>query len=172
MQYFSPSLILFLAITMTSLASIARAYDGKDVSSVASNPANTRQYTFAWQYLDGGVMAPRGGTTTGVKVELATKPSLEWKALQEPNLSRKEKDRRAILAMAGPYRTSFDFIETVGFNVGYEPAAPYQSWGTEYVYVIADEPDFISLQNIQMGKGEAFASRSQRPLDSIRVSGG
>ncbi|GIS01697.1 MAG: hypothetical protein CM15mP103_02480 [Gammaproteobacteria bacterium] len=50
--------------------------------------------------------------------------------------------------MAGDYRTSFDFIETVGFTKGYQPRAPYQSWGTERVYVVANEPDFVSLQHI------------------------
>jgi hypothetical protein len=135
-------------MTVASLNPLARAYEAEGMASGLSSPTSTRQYTFAWQFLQGDTMAPRGGTTTGVKVDLATNPSMEWKALQEPGLSRKEKDRRAILAMAGPYRTSFDFIETVGFSVGYEPAAPYQSWGTEYVYVVADEPDFISLQHI------------------------
>ncbi len=107
-----------------------------------------RQYTFAWQFLDGGDMAPRGGTSTGAPVTLVTEPSAAWKALREPGISALERDRRAIVAMAGAYRTSFDFIETVGFTEGYTPGAPYQSWGTEYVYVVADEPRYISLQHI------------------------
>ena len=108
----------------------------------------SRQYTFAWQFLPEGSMAPRGGTTTGPGVNLATSAGDAWRALTEPGLSDKERDRRAILAMAGAYRTSFDFIETVGFTSGYEPRAPYQSWGTEHVYVVADEDNFISLQHI------------------------
>ena len=63
-------------------------------------------------------------------------------------ISKFERDRRAILAMTGGYRTSFDFIETVGFSSSYIPAVPYQSWGTEYVYLIEDRGDFISLQHI------------------------
>lgn len=113
-----------------------------------AKPAEPRQYTFAWQFLPDGTMAPRGGTTTGPAVNLATSPGDAWRSLTAPGLSDKERDRRAILAMAGAYRTSFDFIETVGFTTGYQPGAPYQSWGTEHVYVVADEDNFISLQHI------------------------
>jgi hypothetical protein len=63
-------------------------------------------------------------------------------------LSKVERDRRAILAMAGGYRTSFDFIETVGFTDGFEPSRPYQSWDTEYVYVIEDSGELIRLQHL------------------------
>ena len=56
--------------------------------------------------------------------------------------------RLAILAMAGEYQASFDFIETIGFEDGYVPKAPYQSWGTEYIFVVEDRGSFISLQHI------------------------
>jgi hypothetical protein len=95
-------------------------------------------------------MRPRGGSSRGAPLELAPRPTPAWLALQTPGLSGLERDRRAILAMAGGYRTSFDFIETVGFTTDFEPARPYQSWGTEYVYVVADEPAFISLQHIMV----------------------
>ena len=39
-------------------------------------------------------------------------------------------------------------METMGFVEGYVPTQPYQSWATEYVKVIEDEKDFISLQHI------------------------
>src|SRR5262249_58727434 len=52
------------------------------------------------------------------------------------------------VAMAGTYRTSFDFLEVVGFRPGFVPDRPYQSWATEYVYVAADEPRFIRLQHV------------------------
>lgn len=107
-----------------------------------------RQYTYAWPYAVSGSMRPRGGTTKGTAVELATEPDSRWLALQAPGLSKIERDRRAILAMAGAYRASFDFLETAGFTLPYEAKRPYQSWGTEYVYVLADEPKFISLQHI------------------------
>jgi hypothetical protein len=50
--------------------------------------------------------------------------------------------------MAGTFRTSFDFLEVMGFRSGFVPDRPYQSWGTEYVYVIRDEPRFVSLQHL------------------------
>ncbi|HEX9875325.1 MAG TPA: DUF6607 family protein [Gammaproteobacteria bacterium] len=114
----------------------------------AADGAARKQFTFSWQFSDEDAMRPRGGTTRGPAVELAAAPSAEWRALQEPGLSDFERDRRAILAMAGPYRTSFDFLETVQFTPDAEPVRPYQSWGTEYVYVAADEGDFISLQHV------------------------
>lgn len=109
---------------------------------------DARQYTYAWQFVDGDAMRPRGGTTQGAAVFLNTDTTEAWRRLIEPDISKQERDRRAILAMAGPYRVSFDFIETVGFTEGYTPREPYQSWATEYVYVVADEPEFVSLQHI------------------------
>ena len=50
--------------------------------------------------------------------------------------------------MQGKYRVYFDFMETMGFVEDYQPKQPYQSWATEYVKVIEDEKDFISLQHI------------------------
>lgn len=117
-------------------------------SDTASEP--TRQFTFAWPYAEGSTMAPRGGTTTGAPVQLSKQPSRAWQTLREPGISKKERDRRAILAMAGPYRASFDFLETVGFSADFAPGRPYQSWGTEYVYVIVDEPDHIDLQHLMV----------------------
>ena len=49
--------------------------------------------------------------------------------------------------MAGTYRVTFDFLEISSFPAA-APRAPYQSWGTEKVYVDRDEPKFISLVHI------------------------
>ena len=114
----------------------------------ASAADETRQYTFAWPFTPGDAMRPRGGTSTGPAVEVIEDASAEWEALRAPGLSAFERDRRAILAMAGEYRTTFDFIETVGFTPGYRPSRPYQSWATEYVFVLEDDEDFISLQHV------------------------
>jgi hypothetical protein len=141
-------LLSILATLSSPMGQWAWAYDTPTRQTETPAATDKRQYTFAWQFLHGSDMAPRGGTTTGAAVELVKTPTAEWRRLQESGLDKKEKDRRAILAMAGPYRTSFDFIETVGFKEGYQPAQPYQSWGTEYVYVVANEPDFVSLQHI------------------------
>ncbi len=116
--------------------------------AAAEQSAPLRQYTYAWMFTDDGEMAPRGGTTKGPGVVLDQEPGDAWRSLAEPGISKQERDRRAILAMAGGYRTSFDFIETHGFSADYRPKSPYQSWGTEYVYVVEDRPDFVSLQHI------------------------
>ncbi|HEY5929375.1 MAG TPA: hypothetical protein VIU02_03610, partial [Burkholderiales bacterium] len=85
------------------------------------------QFTFAWP-LGEGSLKPRGASTRGVPVTLDSEPSAEWKRLRETGLSDLERDRRAILAMAGPYRVSFDFLEIVRFDPALKPDAPYQSW--------------------------------------------
>lgn len=57
-------------------------------------------------------------------------------------------DRASILAMAGDYKVTFDFTETVPFLSGYELKEPKLSGGYEVVRVIEDTGDFISLQHI------------------------
>lgn len=105
-------------------------------------------YVFAWPFLEAEEMAPRGGETQGPSVELRKNPTEAFQRLREPGLSKRERDRRAILAMAGSYRVTFDFIEVMGFAPDFEPAQPYQSWGTEHVYVIEKSDDRIVLQHI------------------------
>jgi hypothetical protein len=114
----------------------------------ADAPATSSpRYTFSWP-LDGTTLKPRGGTTKGPAVTLDHSDSAAWKKLQEPNLSPVERDRRAILAMAGTYRVTFDFLEVTPFGAQDAPKAPYQSWGTEKVYVDSDTQRFISLVHI------------------------
>jgi len=57
-------------------------------------------------------------------------------------------DRAAILAMAGDYKVTFDFQETVVFQEGYTPKERYVTGAHEIVRVIEDRDDFISLQHI------------------------
>lgn len=109
-----------------------------------------RQFTFSWSFQDQCNMLPRGGTSKGAKVTLDPEPHPDWLSLQEKGLTDYERDRRAILAMAGPYRTSFDFLEVAGYTPDFSPDQPYQSWGTEYVYVVEDRKDFITLQHIMV----------------------
>lgn len=61
--------------------------------------------------------------------------------------SSMERDRQAILAMAGDYRVRFNFTETVAFVPDYTPRDPSRSGGHESVRVIEDRGDFISLQH-------------------------
>jgi len=102
---------------------------------------------FAWP-LDEPALEARGGSTRGVPVTLDAAPSEAWRKLREPGLSEHERDRRAILAMAGPYRVTFDFLEVVRFDAARKADAPYQSWATEFVFVAEDRPDFIALQHV------------------------
>jgi hypothetical protein len=111
------------------------------------NNPNSR-YTFSWQLGQANAPAPRGGTTHGPTVELDSQPSTAWRALHEPNLSPLERDRRAILAMAGDYRVTFDFLEIETYDPSKERDKPYQSWGTERVYVDSDTGSSISLVHI------------------------
>lgn len=116
------------------------------LASLAADGERT-QFIFAWP-LGENALKPRGATTRGAPVTLDTAPSEAWMRLRESRIPGLERDRRAILAMAGPYRVSFDFLEVVRFDPALKQDAPYQSWGTEYVFVAEDRPDFIALQHI------------------------
>ncbi len=113
----------------------------------AEGTAAPPRYTFSWP-IDGNTLKPRGGTTKGAPITLDTAESAVWKALQEKDLTPLERDRRAILAMAGTYRVTFDFLEVAPFTAGAKPVAPYQSWGTEKVYVDRNDAKVVSLVHI------------------------
>jgi hypothetical protein len=106
---------------------------------------NNLRYTFSWPLESG--LTPRGGTTRGLPVIVDTTPSSAWQALQADGISKFERDRRAILAMACSYRATFDFLEVLRFNDA-GAQRPYQSWGTEKVYVDSDTGSHISLVHI------------------------
>ncbi len=114
------------------------------------------RYTFGFPLGSDGIK-PRGGTSRGVPVAIDREPSAAWKALQETGLDARERDRRAILAMAGTWRVAFDFVEVASFPGAQssdtkapnaKALAPYQSWGTEKVYVDRDQPGLVSLVHI------------------------
>ena len=137
--------ILFLCGYQTANAELQKE---KSADPERTDESNQRQYTFTWKFEKDGRLAPRGGTTRGPAVELDRSVSLQFLAAADAEIETFERDRLAILAMAGNYRTSFDFIETVGFTAAYHPPAPYQSWGTEFVTVVEESERFISLQHI------------------------
>ncbi|MEO0973131.1 MAG: DUF6607 family protein, partial [Pseudomonadota bacterium] len=118
------------------------------LAPLGANAEDTRRFVFSYQFSEGDELAPRGGTSKGTTITLAQDDHPGWQRLQDKDLDAFERDRRAILAMAGGYRASFDFLEVEGFTADYSPAKPYQSWGTEYVYVIEDRGAFISLQHV------------------------
>ena len=110
-----------------------------------------QKYIFGWTQLNNpDLLTPRGGTSSGPDVDLDQRPNPYWLKLQDSKLSKFEKDRLAILAMSGEHKVNFDFMETMGFQDNYVPQKPYQSWGTEFVIVVENEKDFISLQHIMV----------------------
>ena len=148
----------FLAIVVTVLAATLFRADGvraqdapKAAESQAPKTAESQgpsRYTFSWPITSDPSQAPRGGTTKGPELIIDRTESEAWRALQQPNLSDFERDRRAILAMAGAYRVTFDFLEITPFRADAQRDRPYQSWGTERVYVDRDDGKFISLSHI------------------------
>ena len=68
-----------------------------------------------------------------------------------------EKDRAAILAMAGGYDVSFSFTETVALAPDYAPKPTYDAQAKELVLVVEDRPDRVVLQHILSLGDEADA---------------
>jgi len=134
------NVILAALLAMAPLAAIPAE------PSAASQRVQSR-YTFSWP-VGPTAPAPRGGTTTGVEVKVETAPSPQWLALREPGIPDLERDRRAILAMTGNFRVNFDFLEVAAFTGDGSRARPYQSWGTEQVFIDRDEPRHVSLVHI------------------------
>ncbi|MEO1642471.1 MAG: DUF6607 family protein, partial [Pseudomonadota bacterium] len=75
-----------------------------------------------------------------------------------------ERDRTSILAMAGNYRVTFDFTETVSLQSNYEIKDPKISSGYEMVRVLEDTGEFISLQHILLvgSKNDPFVVKHWR----------
>jgi hypothetical protein len=133
----------FTAIAVLLCASYASAADDYAGKAAGGSP----RYTFSWP-LDGSALQPRGGTTKGPAVTLDRDESAAWRKLREPGASALERDRNAIRAMAGTYRVTFDFLEIVPFAAQDKPNPPYQSWGTEKIYIDSDDGKTISLVHI------------------------
>ena len=91
----------------------------------------------------------------------AAVPALAQEATTDPSF---QKDREAILAMAGDYKVTFDFRETVPLTEGYELKDDKLSGGYESVRVIEDTGTFISLQHILVvgEEGEEFPIKHWR----------
>lgn len=121
------------------------------VLGCAKEPPQSSRYTFSFPLQSDDARTPRGGTTRGPAPTLDPDVHPGWVAIQAEGLEAFERDRRAILAMAGEYRVSFDFLELYSLDPDYiELDVPYQSWATEKVQVVEDRGDFISLQHIMV----------------------
>ncbi len=76
-------------------------------------------------------------------IETITKPSSVAK-----NGNKKALDRKAILDLAGKFHVTFDFAETFSPDKNYKQEKLYKNESIEYIFVIKDEPNLISLQHI------------------------
>ena len=114
-----------MAVTLGAALLSADGAHAQSASKPAESPPS--RYTFSWPITADPALAPRGGTTKGPEITLDRTESPTWKSLQEPNLSAFERDRRAILAMAGAYRVTFDFLEITPFQPDAKRDRPYQS---------------------------------------------
>ncbi len=132
----------FLTVFMASWFFLVAAMAQADSDQPSEQP-----YVFAWPFVQSD-MSPRGGTTEGPSVQVVTATTDDFQRLQATDISQRERDRRAILTMAGSYRVSFDFMELIGYAPDFAPAKPYRSWGTEHVYVVENTPAKIVLQHI------------------------
>ncbi len=89
-----------------------------------------------------------GGCVTAV--EVAEGPQ----QMNDVSQEKFEQDRQAILAMAGNYRVTFDFIESVSFVDSYELKDRKLSGGDEIVRILEDRGNYISLQHILVVGGD------------------
>jgi hypothetical protein len=119
---------------------------GTGYGAVPAVTSSDNLYVFGWGELPLATAKPRGGTTRGTPVTLAPERALPLAEISRAG-SAFEKDRAAILALAGDYRVSFHFMESLGLTGGSKPVRPYHSWATEHVRVIEDRGRVISLQH-------------------------
>lgn len=120
------------------------------VSVSTKKPVEAVGHPFSWPFIGWEEMRPVGGTTRGSQTVLAAEANANFYRIHERGIDKKERDRRAILALTGDFRVSFDFIETASSAFPYQPPRPYFSWATERAFVIEDRPDFISIQHIMV----------------------
>lgn len=103
---------------------------------------------FSWGFLKWEEMKSYGGTSQGGETVLDPTHREAYKRIYETGLSKKERDRRAIKALCGDFRVSFDFIETNGVAENYKPQRPYFSWATERAFLIEETDDKLVIQHI------------------------
>lgn len=124
----------------------ASAPAGSGYGAVPASASSDLQYVFGWGSLPRATSQPRGGTTRGTPVTLAPERPLPLAGIAQAATAF-ERDRAAILALAGDYRVGFHFMESLGLTPSHQPVRPYHSWATEHIRVLADTGRFISLQH-------------------------
>ena len=135
------SVLILALISGCARKSLTGPHDHKSI--MQANP-----YVFGWLDYPIETKPIRDGMTKGTPVTLDTLPSPAWMKLRYRDNTQMDRDQAAIRALAGDYRVSFDFLETLVFGSYGGPSRPYRSWGTERIYLIEDRPGFIELQHI------------------------
>mgnify|MGYP001157266804 FL=1 len=131
-------------MTSSTKGSLIGKNDDFNASKAAdSDPVKKRQYVFGWGMVPHELAVPIGGTTRGSEV-VYSKPKAPISTRVKSNF---EKDRDAILSLAGQFKVDFHFMEILGLTDTYKPRRSYNSWGTEHVQILADTGKFISLQH-------------------------
>jgi len=103
-------------------------------------------YVFGWGDLPAQLANPRGGSTEGATVTFAPGQTLPLPGVVAA-VDGFNRDRAAILAMAGDFRVGFHQMEPFGLAADYKPTRSYHSWATEKVHVVEDTGRRISLQH-------------------------
>ncbi|HRQ90003.1 MAG TPA: hypothetical protein PLA50_14485, partial [Bacteroidia bacterium] len=137
------ALLRFLVVLGTPFLAVAET--AKETAAPAEDGEKT-EFVFGWGSLPADRAKTRGGTSDGAPVTLAPPVALPLPSIASA-ATPFERDRAAILALAGDYRVSFHFIESLGLVEDFKPDRPYHSWATERVHVLEDKGKFISLQH-------------------------
>lgn len=77
--------------------------------------------------------------------------SASWEASERHRLAQ---DREAILKMAGTFKVTFGFEETLPLQEGYQLAKPYSTAAEELVIVVENTERFVSLQHLLVVRHE------------------
>lgn len=93
-------------------------------------------------------------TSTGCQRGGPAWPRMMEITLSDVEQSRLVADRAAILKMAGTFKVSFDFEETLPMREGYELAKPYHTEAEELVIVVENRERFVSLQHLLVVRHE------------------
>ena len=134
-------LILLLFFMVLNISASA------EKNNYGSSKEKINQSEIKWLLDRHNIQKSRGGTTDGLEPEIDIKTSDYFLKLQSAT-NTKDKDRLAILAMAGDHKANFEFTEIFGSDPNYKLDNPYKSWGTETIIVIHNSENFISLQHI------------------------
>ena len=107
-------------------------------------------------------------------------PGVMSVSLEDAQRQQLAQDREAILKMAGTFKVSFDFEETLPMREGYELAKPYHTEAEELVIVVENLERYVSLQHLLVVRhhGETHVINHWRqdwvyqPARSFRWDGG